>query len=119
MSIDMGTELSFHGFHQETATFRAASGVTVGSLVALSASAEVSPAADGGDFIGVCVSLRGKLAGVQLCGAVMLEYTGAAPAVGRSGLASAGENKVKAAADGTKHLVLVLNEAKNTCTVLL
>ncbi len=113
--------MNYNGFHQQIATFSVApdSGVEIGSSVKLSASGEVSPAADGDTFIGFCVSLRDHFAGVQLCGAVECAFSGAAPALGYTPLAADGSRGVKSAASGRERLVLSADDATKTVTFIL
>jgi len=108
--------MNYNGFHQQIATFAVApdSGVEPGAFVKLSGSGEVAPAADGETFIGLCVSLRGGCAGVQLCGAVECPFSGAAPALGYTALASGGEGTVKSAASGRDYLVLAASDSAVT-----
>ena len=110
-------ELSYNGFGQQVASFTGS--VAVGDLVSLSGSGAVAKAAADQPLVGVCVSRRDGLAGVQLRGAVTLGYTGAAPTPGRAILVTAGGNQVKTAASGDSVLVLAVDSDRKTCTVLL
>jgi len=101
-------EHSYQGFHREVASF--AGTVQPGDPVALSGNGTVAPAEDGQEFIGVCVSRQGDLAGVQLCGAVEAGFTGAPPALGYGALAAAGSQAVKSAESGRSRLILSVDE---------
>lgn len=110
-------ELSYNGFGRQVASFTGS--VAVGDLVSLSGSGTVAKASADKPLVGVCVSKRGELAGVQLRGAVTIGYTGAAPAPGKAALVTAGNNLVKTAATGDALLVLAVDADRKTCTVLL
>ena len=110
-------DLSFNGFHQQVATFLG--DVAVGDIVSLSDSGTVAKAAADEELIGVCVSKRADVVGIQLCGAVTLSYSGSAPEVGKSILVTAGNNQVKTAEAGGSHLVVAVDTTLQTCTVIL
>ena len=83
--------VSTKGFCENVLTLKAASGLTAGVPVAVSANDTVSSAGADAKFCGVGVNVNGGYAGVQLCGAVTLPYTGTeAPAVGYAALAADG-----------------------------
>ena len=71
-------------------------------------------------FCGVSVNVNGGYAGVQLCGAVTLPYTGTeAPAVGYAALAADGAGGVKVSTKGNNYLVLNVNTAAKTVSFML
>ena len=85
--------------------------------VAVSANDTVSSAGADAKFCGVGVNVNGGYAGVQLCGAVTLPYTGTeAPAVGYAALAAGG---VKVSTKGNNYLVLNVNTAAKTVSFML
>ena len=68
--------VSTKGFCENVLTLKAASGLAAGMPVAVSANDTVSSAGADAKFCGVGVNVNGGYAGVQLCGAVTLPYTG-------------------------------------------
>ena len=110
-------ELSFNGFNRQTATF--AGNVEIGDLVTISGNGEVSKAAADAELIGVCVSKRNGIAGIQLTGAATLFYTGTAPALGMTALLTAGGNAVKTGSSGGNHLVVSVDTSAKTAVVIL
>lgn len=111
--------ISVNGFYDHTLTFKVADTLPVGTLVKLGDGLSVEKANDGDSFVGVLRSCREKCAAVQLKGAVTLSYSGTAPSLGHTALASDGENGVKAAKDGTPVLVLAVHETAGTVTCIL
>lgn len=110
-------ELAFNGFHQHITTMEGA--VEIGDLVAVSANGQVTKANADQDFVGICVSKRDQLAGIQLYGTAEIAYTGTAPALGYTGLTCAGNNAVKASANGRKLLVLSVDSAAARAVIIL
>ena len=94
--------VSFGGFNSNTATFK-----TAADLAQLAVN--VNSIAAGSD---------NGYASVQLIGAVTAVYSGSAPAVGYSKLASDGAG-VKASDSGREYLVLAVDEAASTVTFLM
>lgn len=112
--------VSTKGFCENVLTLKAASGLTVGVPVAVSANDTVSSAGADAKFCGVGVNVNGGYAGVQLCGAVTLPYTGTeAPAVGYAALAADGAGGVKVSTKGNNYLVLNVNTAAKTVSFML
>ena len=97
--------VSFKGYGENVATFVATSDVAVGNIVKISDDFEVSKAASGDDFIGVCVGVRGGYAAVQLSGYVELPAS-AKINLGRTGLSAASATTVAASQTGTKFNVI-------------
>ena len=94
--------VSTKGFCENVLTLKAASGLTAGVPVAVSANDTVSFAGADAKFCGVGVNVNGGYAGVQLCGAVTLPYTGTeAPAVGYAALAADGAAALRSAQRAT------------------
>ena len=107
--------VSTKGFCENVLTLKAASGLT-----AVSANDTVSSAGADAKFCGVGVNVNGGYAGVQLCGAVTLPYTGTeAPAVGYAALAADGAGGVKVSTKGNNYLVLNVNTAAKTVSFML
>ncbi len=110
--------VSTKGFCENVLTLKAASGLKAGVPVAVSANDTVSSAGADAKFCGVGVNVNGGYAGVQLCGAVTLPYTGTeAPAVGYAALAADGG--VKVSTKGNNYLVLNVDTAAKTVSFML
>lgn len=103
---------SYLGFNNQILTFKADSGVTVGTPVKVAASG-VQKADDTEAFIGVCTSLREGAAGVQCCGYVETKYTESAPTLGWSKLVSNGVGGVKTGGE-VAYRVIYVDEASTT-----
>lgn len=110
--------VSFGGFNENTATFKSNGDIAAGAAVKMSDSNTVSACADGDAFCGFAVECSGGYASVQLSGAVTANYTGTAPEVGYTALASDGEG-VKASADGREYLVVAVDETAMTVTFIM
>ena len=91
---------------------------TAGQVCKVSENGRVAPCADGERFCGVLESVRTGHAGVQLHGFAEVSYTGAAPAVGYTGLQADGHGGVKAA--GTvSYLVVSVDTGSKTAVIEL
>lgn len=112
--------ISFEGIGQWAATF-ACGQTAVGQVVKVSGNGEAAACADGDGFAGVTlyVARDGGACSVALGGMVKVGYTGAAPALGWSGLAADGNGGVKAAADGRPYLVVDVDESGKQVTFAL
>ncbi len=110
--------VSFGGFNSNTATFKTAADLENGCPVKISESNTVAACADGETFCGIAVDGEGGYASVQLSGAVTAAYSGSAPAVGYTKLASDGTG-VKASDSGREYLVIAVDEAASTVTFLM
>jgi len=110
---------SYEGIGQWAATF-ACSDIAEGQVVKISGNGEVAPCADGDKFCGVVISVGrdGKACAVAMGGMVTVPYTGAAPALGWSGLAGDGNGGIKAA-DGHDYLVVDVDESAMNITFVL
>ncbi|MBO5230665.1 MAG: hypothetical protein J6B52_04540 [Clostridia bacterium] len=110
--------VSFGGFNSNTATFKTAADLENGCPVKISESNTVEACANGEAFCGIAAGSDNGYASVQLIGAVTAVYSGSAPAVGYSKLASDGAG-VKASDSGREYLVLAVDEAASTVTFLM
>lgn len=110
--------VSFGGFNANTATFKTSADLESGCAVKISESNTVSACSDGEVFCGFVIDGDDGYAAVQLSGAVTAAYTGTAPAVGYSKLASDGTG-VKAADSGREYLVIAVDETAMTVTFLM
>ncbi len=109
---------SFNGFKEEIATFEAASGVSAGSPVAVTANGKVS-AVTSGAFCGICTNVRGGYAAVQLGGYVYVPYSGTLT-VGYKMLAAASGGKVTVdTTNGREYLVVEVDSANGCAGILL
>lgn len=112
--------ISFDGAGQWGATFRCQN-VSEGQLVRISGNGTVAACVAGDGFAGpvLHVGRDGGACTVQLGGAAALAYSGAAPTPGWTGLAADGSGGVKVLAGGREYLVLDVDEAAGTVSVLL
>lgn len=108
--------VSFDGYNANTITFEAASGVTVGLPVMISANGKVSNATS--TFCGVCKSLKNGYAAVQLDGYVRLPYTGSIAVGYKQLVVDDGEIKVDTT-NGREHLVTDVDSTTNTAGIIL
>ena len=113
--------VSFNGYKESLATFKAASGLTAGVPVKISANDTVDSCAAGDCFCGVANGVSRGYASVQMSGFVTLGYTGATvPVVGYTTLAGDGNGGVEVAADGGRSmLVLQVDATAKTVGVML
>lgn len=109
--------ICFNGYDEKILTFEADSTVKVGMPVKMSGNGKVTLAADGDVFIGVCASVRGDLAGVQLKGYTRLKYSGGV-AVGYCKLAASATG-VKSATTGHEYLVLDVDSTSSEAGIIL
>ncbi len=111
--------VAFGGFNENTATFKTASEIEVGTPVAMSGNGTVKACASGSAFCGIATSSDNSYVSVQLSGTVTLPYTGTAPAVGYSELSSGGTGVKADSTNGREYLVLSVDTAQKTVTFLL
>ena len=118
---------SFEGIGQWAATFACAEAeeeaakVTEGAVVKMAANGTVGLCAGGEAFCGMVPSAGrdGGACTVALGGMVTAGYTGAAPALGWSGLSADGSGGVKADAAGRARLVVDVDTDGQTVTFVL
>ncbi len=111
--------MDFKGFGENVLTFKCDKSTGVGSTVKMTSSGTVTLAADGDIFAGVCLNIRDGYAAVQLCGYCEMTYTGTAPAVGYTKLASAGSDGVKTSTTGREYLVIGVDTDNKTAGFIL
>jgi len=112
--------ISFNGFGEKAATFKAAEGLTAGVPVKVSANDTAAPCAAGDKFCGVSLGVDSGYAAVQLSGFAVLPYTGtAAPAVGYNALAADGSGGVKVLEGGRSLLVVHVDTTAKTAGIVL
>jgi hypothetical protein len=100
--------VSFQGMDQLVVTFQAASGVTKGNFVTVSANGTVSTASSGDAPVGLALNVRGGHAAVQLKGYLEAEYNGTLN-LGWQDISTHSAGKIKAAGE---------NDAARRCLVL-
>ena len=110
--------VSFNGFNENTATFRANGEIAGGAPVKMIESDTVAVCANGDKFCGFAINCGGGYASVQLSGTVTAVYSGTAPEVGYVNLASDGEG-VTLSDGGREYLVVAVDEAKKTVTFIM
>lgn len=110
--------VSFGGFNENTATFRATEDIAKNSAVKMSENNTVAACSGGEAFIGVARDCDNGYVSVQLSGTVKAEYSGSAPAVGFAKLAGDGD-KVTASDNGREYLVVAVDETANTVTFIM
>ena len=110
--------VSFNGFNENTATFKANEEIAGGAPVKMSESNTVVACANGDKFCGFAIDCDGGYASVQLSGTVTAVYSGTAPKVGYASFVSDGTG-VKTADGGREYLVVAVDEAKKTVTFIM
>ncbi len=110
--------VSFGGFNENTATFKANEEITKGTPVKMSASGTVAPCTDGEIFCGIANECSGGYASVQLSGAVTAKFSGTAPEVGYENLVC-GNDGVKADGSGREYLVVAVDKTVSTVTFIM
>ncbi len=110
--------VAFNGFNEDIVTFEAASGVTAGTPVTISANGKVA-ATTSGAFCGICKSVRAGYAAVQLSGYVTVGSSGSI-SLGYQKLGAAADGKVKAdSTNGREYLVVDVDSTANTVGFIL
>lgn len=110
--------VSFGGFNENTATFKATENIAKKSAVKMSESDTVAACSGGEAFCGIVTECSGGYASVQLSGAVTAAYSGSAPEVGYTKLAGDGA-AVTASDNGREYLVISVDETAQTVTFLM
>ena len=112
--------ISFDGVGQWGATFRCQN-VSEGQLVQVSGNGTVGACAAGDGFAGPVLHMGrdGRACTVQLGGVAAVAYSGTAPTAGWAELAADGSGGVKAMEGGREYLVLDVDEAAGTVSILL
>lgn len=103
--------VSFSGYKESLATFKAASGLAAGVPVKISANDTVDSCAADESFCGVASGVSRGYASVQMSGFVTLGYTGAAPVVGYTTLAADGSGGVKVVTEGGRSMLVLQVDA--------
>lgn len=111
--------MDFKGFGENVLTFKCDSAVKVGDTVKMKSSGTVTSAADSDNFSGICLNVRGGYAAVQMSGYSNMKYSGTAPTVGYSKLASAGTGAVKTSTTGREYLVISVDTTNSTVGFIL
>ncbi len=113
-------KISYEGMGQWAATF-ACGEVDTGQVVGLAAEDSVAPCAEGDAFVGVVLAKAsgGDACTVILGGAVEVNFSGNAPAVGFQKLSADGKGGVKVDAGGREHLVLAADGAAMSAVIVL
>lgn len=107
-------DISFLGYGEQAATFKAASTVEAGSLVKMSENFEVEPADGSGDvFCGKALSVRGSYVTVQLSGYMTAQYSGTI-SLGYNNVEIDASGKVKVAASGGNKILVINKDTTNT-----
>lgn len=108
--------MNFNQIGDVTATFRISGTIALGDLVAMKENQIVQKAAANAEVIGVCASLNGNYAGIQVKGGVT---------VPSNGTLTPGYRQIKATADGKAALAtsgayhLVVDAGADTAVVIL
>ncbi|WMJ23726.1 hypothetical protein RBG61_03430 [Paludicola sp. MB14-C6] len=107
----------YNGLNEAIATFNG--NAEIGELITIASNGVAIKAASDKDIIGVCISKRCELNGIQLRGAVTVNYTGTAPVLGYNNLQTASPTSVKVSASGRAYLVLNVDSTTKQVTILL
>lgn len=114
-------KISYNGINDLVVSFYATENVKEGDLVQLSDNYTVDVASSDEIFTGVCLSVQGGIAAVQLNGFVERAYIGEAPVTGVTFFAADGNGNVKCvnAGLGRNAIVLAVDTAEKTVKFLL
>ena len=110
--------VAFNGFNENVATFEAATGVTPGKPVTMSANNKVQ-AVTSGTFCGICTNVRQGYAGVQLKGFVTVAYTGSVSVGYQKLVATSGGKVTVDTNNGREYLVVEVNSTAGTIGFML
>ena len=108
--------ISFGGVGELCVTFKAASSVTKGAPVKMSANDTVAACANGDRMMGIAIDVKEDgYCTVQVSGFAAMKYSGTAPSVGYATLAADSAGGVKVASSGgSEFLVLNVDTANTT-----
>ena len=109
--------VSFHGIGQVCATFLGTG--TEGQVVKVSTAATVAPCEDGNSFCGVALCVKDDACAVQVAGFVTVPYSSTEPTPGYAKLSADGTGGVKTDESGREYLVVSVDTAAKTVTILL
>ena len=107
-------KVSFEGIGEQVISFAAASGLTKGVFVKMSANGTVTACSAGDGFAGYCIESEGGFAEVKTHGYMKCPYTGTAPSVGFGILVADAGGKVKSAQSGTAYLIVEVDTTAGT-----
>ncbi len=107
--------VSFHGIGQVCATFLGTG--TEGQVV--STAATVAPCENGDSFCGVAMCVKDDACAVQVAGFVTVPYSSTEPTPGYAKLSADGTGGVKTDEGGREYLVVSVDTAAKTVTILL
>ena len=107
--------VSFHGIGQVCATFLG----TEGQVVKVSTAATVAPCENGDSFCGVAMCVKDDACAVQVAGFVTVPYSSTEPTPGYAKLSADGTGGVKTNEGGREYLVVSVDTAAKTVTILL
>lgn len=102
-----------------TATFKVSGELAVGDIVTLKENDTVKKAAANDTLVGVCVSLNGSYAGVQIKGGVCVPCSDATLTVGYQQLKIAADGSAAKGTAGTFYLVVNADTSAKTATIIL
>ena len=100
--------ISYRGFNSSALTFETNADFEKGFPVGITSAGECVAAAENSAFIGICVSVRGKLVTAQMEGYVEVPYSGTAPGCGWVKLCSNGNGGVAVSSGASVPLYRVI-----------
>ncbi|MCR5206863.1 MAG: hypothetical protein K6C14_00110 [Eubacterium sp.] len=109
--------ISYRGFNASALTFESDAQFKKGDTVGFDENGDCCIAGEGSAFVGVCVSVRGKLITAQMEGFVEAPFSGDAPACGWSKLCSDGNGGVAVSEDDGVPLYRVIEVDTENSTV--
>ena len=107
-------KVSFEGIGEQVISFAAASGLTKGVFVKMSASSTVTACSSGDGFVGYCCAAEGGFAEIRTHGYMKCPYSGTAPSVGYGILVADAGGKVKSAQSGASYLIVDVDTTAGT-----
>lgn len=109
--------VSFHGIGQVCATFLGSG--TEGQVVKMTDRDTVAPCSDGNSFCGVAMCVKDDACAVQVAGFVTVPYSSTEPTPGYAKLSADGTGGVKTDEGGREYLVVSVDTAAKSATILL
>ena len=109
--------VSFHGIGQVCATFLGSG--TEGQVVKMTDRDTVAPCSDGNSFCGVAMCVKDDACAVQVAGFVTVPYSSTEPTPGYAKLSADGTGGVKSDESGREYLVVSVDTAAKSVTILL
>jgi hypothetical protein len=111
--------MKYNAIGDVTATFKISGDLVLGDIVTMAENDTVKKAEADNEIVGVCVSLNGAYAGIQVKGGICVPYNDSTLTVGYQQLKAVGDGSVSKGTTGTFHLVVNADTVSKTATIIL